>query len=231
MRQDVHDAVLATMKLMEHAKEANQTGLHPEQGNRGALTSGTHFKPVERIIRADLIKAGLPDSEVFSGGHGMNLPGWYRPVKNWDILAIHNDHLVAAIELKTQNSSAGNNYNNRGEEAIGTAADAQQSVKNGLVPGNPAPAFAYAMITSEPSMMQRRKLQNARFPTDPIFTDTSYWDRYGILLERAIADRLYQTGWLAFVDITANTVIEPNPLFTYDKFIAYLQGMVRASLA
>lgn len=228
---DVEQALLEYVGLMQEAKERNAAGERAQQGNRGALTSGTHFAPIERVIRTDLIQAGLSDDEVYAGGHGMTLPGWYRPAKNWDLLAVHEDTLVAAIELKSQNSSAGNNFNNRCEEAIGSAEDASKAVKYGLIPGVPAPAFAFAMFVTIPDIMVPRRVGDARFPVDPVFTNTSYWERYEIMLRRAVAERLYQTAWLAFIDVGAQTVSEPCLDFTYDKFIATLQGQVRAALA
>ena len=54
----------------------------------------------------------------------IELPGFYRPTKKWDLVVIDQGKLVAAIELKSQvGPSFGNNFNNRTEEAIGNAVD------------------------------------------------------------------------------------------------------------
>jgi hypothetical protein len=52
------------------------------------------------------------------------LPGFFRPTKEWDLLAIHDGKLLAVIEAKSQvGPSFGNNFNNRTEEAMGSALD------------------------------------------------------------------------------------------------------------
>jgi hypothetical protein len=53
----------------------------------------------------------------------VELPGWYRPEKKWDLLIVSDGKLLAGIEFKSQVGSFGNNYNNRTEEAIGSATD------------------------------------------------------------------------------------------------------------
>lgn len=231
MKQEMENAILEYVRLMKDAKERNAIGFHAQQGNRGALTSGQHMTPIEQVIRQELMDEGLTDLEVYSGGLNMNLPGWYRPAKNWDLLAVHNDQLIAAIELKSQNSSPGNNFNNRVEESLGSAEDASKAVKNGLIPGVPAPAFAFAMFITIPDIMRPRKIPVAKFDTDPIFKDTSYLERYVIFLKRAIAERLYQTSWLVFIDTENMKVYEPCEDFTYEKFITLLRGQTRAALS
>ncbi|MDN5973375.1 PaeR7I family type II restriction endonuclease [Bifidobacterium crudilactis] len=231
MKKEMEEAILEYVRLMKDAKTKNAGGDHAQQGNRGALTSGKHMSPIEQVIRKDLMAEGLKGYEVYSGGLNMNLPGWYRPAKNWDLLAVHDGRLIAAIELKSQNSSAGNNFNNRVEESLGSAEDASKAVKNGLIPGVPAPAFAFAMFVTIPDMMRKRRIPSAKFNPDPIFKDTSYWERYVIFLQRAIAERLYQTSWLVFIDTEKMEVTEPCDDFTYEKFITMLKGQTRVALS
>jgi hypothetical protein len=43
----------------------------------------------------------------------MELPGYFRPTKEWDLLVILDGNLLASIEFKSQiGPSFGNNYNN-----------------------------------------------------------------------------------------------------------------------
>lgn len=47
---------------------------------------------------------------------------YFRPNKKWDLLVVDNNELVIAIEFKSQvGPSFGNNFNNRTEEAMGSA--------------------------------------------------------------------------------------------------------------
>jgi len=70
----------------------------------------------------------------------MEIPGWYRPNKQWDILAFDGKSLVSAIELKSIGSSYGNNFNNRTEEALGSATDASAAVKYNMFVNEQPPA-------------------------------------------------------------------------------------------
>src|SRR6185437_16682999 len=73
----------------------------------------------------ELIKVnGLAHADIYQQRSLLTLPGYFRPTKLWDLLVLHQGRLIAAIELKSQiGPSFGNNFNNRAEEAIGTAHD------------------------------------------------------------------------------------------------------------
>jgi hypothetical protein len=61
------------------------------------------------------------------------LPGHFRPNKAWDLVVVHKEVLVAAIELKALGGpSYGKNYNNRVEEALGNAVDLSHASRAGL---------------------------------------------------------------------------------------------------
>jgi hypothetical protein len=68
----------------------------------------------------------------------IELPGYYRPTKKWDLVVVDKSCLVAAIEFKSQaGPSFGNNINNRAEEAIGSAVDIWRAYKEHLVGSAP----------------------------------------------------------------------------------------------
>ena len=68
-------------------------------------------------------KAGIPLTSIFFKSR-IELPGFFRPTKEWDLLVVHDGKLVVAIECKSQvGPSFGNNFNNRTEEAMGSAMD------------------------------------------------------------------------------------------------------------
>jgi Restriction endonuclease XhoI len=73
----------------------------------------------------DIVRAnGLAHAHIHQQRSVLTLPGYFRPTKLWDLLVTHNGELIVAIELKSQvGPSFGNNFNNRTEEAIGTAHD------------------------------------------------------------------------------------------------------------
>jgi type II restriction enzyme len=84
----------------------------------------------------------------------------------WDLLVIHEGRLVAAIELKSQvGPSFGNNFNNRAEEAIGTAHDLWTAYREGAFGKQPRPFVGWLMLV-EDARASRAPIQgaSAHFP-------------------------------------------------------------------
>ena len=81
----------------------------------------------------DLVKGnGVGHADIHRDRAVVTLPGYFRPTKLWDLVVIYEGRLVAAIELKSQvGPSFGNNFNNRTEEAIGTAHDFWTAYREG----------------------------------------------------------------------------------------------------
>ena len=84
------------------------------------------------LIR-DLVHGnGLTTADIHFQRRALTLPGFFRPTKLWDILILNHGSLVAALEFKSQvGPSFGNNFNNRAEEAIGTASDFWTAYREG----------------------------------------------------------------------------------------------------
>lgn len=83
-----------------------------DQGNRGAVTGGKQLDGFIQIIVTIAIEVGIPNEWIYTKNN--HIPGFFRPTKDWDILIISPDnHLISAIELKSQVGSFGNNFNNR----------------------------------------------------------------------------------------------------------------------
>lgn len=95
-----------------------------DQGERAGVTGGKNMDGFIALV-IDLVRAnGLGQAQIHQKRAVLTLPGYFRPTKLWDLLVIHEQQLIAAIELKSQvGPSFGKNFNNRTEEAIGTAHD------------------------------------------------------------------------------------------------------------
>ncbi|MEM7659876.1 MAG: PaeR7I family type II restriction endonuclease, partial [Bacteroidota bacterium] len=93
----------ATRGAQKNAKQKKS-----DQGNRGAVTGGKQlhgFIELFRIVSEDF---GVPNSCIHVKGN--ELPGYFRPTKDWDLLIISPNHeLIAAVEFKSQVGSFGNN--------------------------------------------------------------------------------------------------------------------------
>jgi hypothetical protein len=103
-------------------KQGSESGTK-DSGARVAVTGGAQMDGFVRFVRDLLYDNGLPLGSIHHESR-IEIPGWYRSEKKWDLLVILDGRLIAAIEFKSQiGPSFGNNLNNRAEEAIGSATD------------------------------------------------------------------------------------------------------------
>lgn len=234
MRESVKKALLQMYRNLEQAARLQAyRGIH-DQGARSQVTSGKHLNVLAKEIRKDLISAGYAEEDTYYENGCLKLPGWFRPSKDWDMLAFDGDDLLGIIELKSINSSFGNNANNRAEESIGSAVDAAHAIKNQLIPFcSTPPLLGYVLVVKicEDSTKAGRRIANSVFPVDESFQGVSYFERLTILCRRLLSERLYQAIWIVGVDPDKGTIIEPDPDLTYDKFIAAYEGQLRVHRA
>jgi len=52
------------------------------------------------LITHLLVDAGIAPEHIFSR-QSLELPGFFRPTKEWDLLVVREGQLIAAIELKS----------------------------------------------------------------------------------------------------------------------------------
>ena len=72
-----------------------------DTGTRGAVTGGAQMQAIENLMTEAVIEAGLEQENV-KVRTALELPGYYRPEKKWDLLAIVDGQLLMAIEFKSQ---------------------------------------------------------------------------------------------------------------------------------
>ena len=148
---------------------------------------------IQDVIRAN----GLGDAHMMIGRRLLTLPGFFRPTKLWDLLVINEGRLVAALELKSQvGPSFGNNFNNRTEEALGTAIDLWTAYREGAF-GKEAPRpFVGWLILVEDAPESRSAVRDTspHFEVFPEFRGASYLERYNILCRKLAQERLYTTA-------------------------------------
>jgi hypothetical protein len=86
---------------------------------------------MEVLVADILAEAGLEKLHIKTRT-ALELPGYYRSEKKWDLIVVSNSPLVTAMEFKSQvGPSFGNNFNNRSEEAIGSATDILVAYREG----------------------------------------------------------------------------------------------------
>ncbi len=177
------------------------------------------------LVRDCLAEKGLPRTHVFCEKH-VELPGWYRPEKKWDLLVVADGTLIAGIEFKSQVDSFGNNYNNRTEEAIGSATDIWAAYREGAFKPSARPWFGYMMLLEEaPGSIRPVKALEPHFKVFPEFKSASYAKRYAILLTKLVRERLYDSACFLLSDAQSGSqgnYKEPEAELSFENFMASL---------
>ena len=196
-----------------------------DMGTRGEVTGGQHLNSFVQILCTLIRAAGFKDDEIrFQSG--VELPGYYRPLKKWDIIVVRNGRLCAAIEMKSQvGPSFGNNFNNRTEEALGSSTDFWVAYREGAL-GKQRPWLGYFLLVEHaPGSTSRVRLANAVFEPMPIFNDTSYLQRYAILCQRMVLERNYDAASLITAPRgTSGAYEEPETSLAFLTFAKSLFG-------
>lgn len=164
-----------------------------DQGERSAVTGGKNMDGFIDLA-SDLVRAnGLKDAEIHLLRKTLTLPGFFRPSKIWDMLVLYRGQLVSALEFKSQvGPSFGNNFNNRAEEAIGSAADFWTAYRENAYGSIPRPFLGWLMLV-EDAAGSRSPVgeQSPHFPVLPEFRDASYLDRYHLLCKKLMQEQFY----------------------------------------
>lgn len=188
-----------------------------------------------RLVRNLLITAKVPETCI-AIDRRVELPGWFRAEKKWDLVIVHERELLAAVEFKSQiGPSFGNNFNNRTEEALGSATDIWAAYREGAFKPSSRPFLGYLMLLEDCEQSARPvKVVEPHFQVFREFKNASYRARYAILVEKLLRDRLYD-GASFLMSNAASSVsgdyIEPHPELTFAKLVNPLLAHVASICA
>ena len=210
------------------AKNQGEAG-KKDAGLRSAVTGGAQLDGFIDLIRRLLIESGLKDSETFVGRGDTIIPGFFRPTKAWDVVAVSAGTLVAAVEVKSQaGPSYGNNFNNRVEEAIGNAVDFWKAFEEGAYESSERPFLGYVMLLEDDEKSRAPvKIDKPHFKARVEFENASYARRYQLFCEKLLRERLYEGAafLLSAKDAgSTGTYLEPSTELSFKKFAAALMG-------
>lgn len=215
-RQDFEAAIAAYWGAKELQREQSAIKNAVGAGTAGSVRGGKHFDAIATLLAKFFLDTGYPSAGIrVTKSQGLELPGYYRPQKQWDLVVVHEDVLVAAFELKALGGpSYGNNYNNRVEEALGSAVDLRRAALAELYPKEkPWLGYFFVMQDGEES---RRPVKTTRgaLPVDGIWHGTSYQDGFGIFCERLMAERLHDA--VCYVTSSAEDPKPTEPVESLD---------------
>jgi hypothetical protein len=197
-----------------------------DTGARAAVTGGAQMDGFVDLVRELLVENGVPDPAVYCKRRKAELPGFFRPEKQWDLLVVLDGRLLATVELKSQVGSFGNNYNNRTEEAIGNALDLRTAYRDGAFKPSADPWLGFLMLLEEaPGSTSPVSTKEPHFKVFEEFRDASYSRRYDLLLTRLVRERLYNSACFLLSDRMTGLkggYKEPNDELSFRGFAASL---------
>jgi hypothetical protein len=213
-----------------------------DAGTRGEVTGGTQMGGMEVLVADILCDAGLNKVDIRTRT-SLELPGYYRSEKKWDLIVVSERKLVLAMEFKSQvGPSFGNNFNNRSEEVLGSAACIWTAFREGRFGKKAPPPFLGYLFLLEDCPEVHKPVRNREpyFEVDPVFrgeaaedarAGISYSKRYEILCRRLVLERLYSSACLLLSTNNSPTrITQPAADLTFQRRVAALRGHVVAWL-
>ncbi len=230
------NAVKAFWKNRESAKQKQLESGKSDQGERGGVTAGKNMDEFLALV-VDIVRSnGLADAEIHQQRAVLTLPGYFRPTKLWDMLVTYKGNLIVAVEFKSQvGPSFGNNFNNRTEEAIGTAADFWTAYREGAFGKQPRPFAGWLMLVEDaPESRSPVRDSSPHFPVFDVFKGASYLQRYDVLCQRLVQEQFYTTASVIASPRSASAngeFAELSGMTGLKSFVTALAGHVAAEAA
>jgi hypothetical protein len=203
-----------------------------DQGFRGAVTGGAQMDGFIGLFTDIIYEAGIPRECIFFN-KALELPGFFRPTKEWDLLVVKDGQLIAAIEAKSQvGPSFGNNFNNRTEEAMGSAMDLWTAYRAGAFNKNVKPFLGYLFLLEDCEGSRRPvSVKEPHFKVFPEFRGASYARRYELFCRKLMRENLYTVTTFLLSDpvggMKGNYQVPAEDL-TFITFADLLKGFVSA---
>ena len=82
-------------------RQRQETAGKQDQGLRSAVTGGAQMDGFIDLFTEAISVGGIPDRFIFRK-KAVELPGYFRPTKEWDLLVVKDNTLIAALEAKSQ---------------------------------------------------------------------------------------------------------------------------------
>lgn len=229
------EAIQAFWGNREKARQKQIESGKADQGERGGVTAGKNMDGFTALV-IDIVHAnGLDHADIHYNGRILTLPGYFRPTKLWDLLVLNEGRLIAALEFKSQVGSFGNNFNNRTEEAIGTAHDLWTAYREGAFGEQPRPFVGWLMLLEDAPKSRAPVMDRSpHFPVFPEFQGASYAQRYNILCRKLVQEQLYTTASILTSPRSAvdtGDYAELSDMTGLKTFVTELAGHVAAEAA
>ena len=204
-----------------------------DRGRRSQATGGKQMDGFVNLVTELLTDVGLPSNAIHRDTR-LELPGYYRSTKKWDLIVILDGRLLATVEFKSIASSYGNNLNNRTEESLGSAEDYWTAYRDGAFGDSPRPWLGYLMLIGDsPRANTPVRVFEPHFKVFGEFRGASYVKRAEILLTKLVREPQYDATCLLKSPATAaetGQYEEPSYELSFNNFAASLVSKVQSYL-
>jgi len=207
------------------------TGQH-DQGARSAVTGGAQMDGFINLLTELIEESGIKGGHIFYNT-ALELPGFFRPTKEWDLLVVRDCQLILALEAKSQvGPSFGNNFNNRTEEAMGSALDLWTAYREGAFNKTIRPWLGYVFLLEDCEASRRPvSVKEPHFKVFPEFVNASYAKRYELFCRKLVRERHYNASAFLMSEPKTGlkgTFTEPAKDLTFLQFAKSLAAHVAA---
>lgn len=252
---DFDDRIAHAVQLFWRSRGVGKTS-KTQGGSRDSVVSGKNMDGFVALVGAVANHCGLPEAAVQIRKSKVVLPGFFRATKDWDVLVIHERRLLGVFEFKSQVGSFGNNFNNRSEEVIGSAADLwvahhhgayndgprrsrnrvgehTPALLNPTLQSDPRPPFlAWLMLLEESdASLAPVRCKEPHYKVFDEFNGKSYAERYQMLCERLVERQLYTAAALELTKVNTNSCRALSPATSIRNVFAEFSGRLLAAQA
>lgn len=216
----------------ENQAKKQETSGRADQGLRSAVTGGAQMDGFIALMTEIIVEAGIDERCIFHK-RNLELPGFFRPTKEWDLLVIRDGQLIVALEAKSQvGPSFGNNFNNRTEEAMGSALDLWTAYREGAFNKTVKPWLGYLFLLEDCRESKKPvKVKEPHFTVFQEFKDASYARRYELFCRKLVRERHYNFSAFLLSERTKGTkgvYKEPAQDLTFELHARSLIAQVAA---
>lgn len=192
LRMEIQKAVSRYWQTRAVQKSKQEKGGKSDQGSRSAVTGGAQMDGFIDLFSLLITQAGMPERYIFRK-KTVELPGYFRPTKEWDLIVVRDGKLIVVLEAKSQvGPSFGNNFNNRTEEAMGSAVDIWTAFRERAYLDSPQPFLGYFFMLEDCKASNRPvSVQEPHFKVFPEFKNASYMKRYELFCRKLVLERHY----------------------------------------
>lgn len=232
LSKHISQAIAHYWLTRQKQSQKQSTSGRSDQGARSAVTGGAQMDGFISLITDLMVEAGAEKSNIYHNKH-LELPGFFRPTKEWDLLFVKDNQLILALEAKSQvGPSFGNNFNNRTEEAMGSALDLWTAYREGAYNKTIKPWLGYVFLLEDcPESRKPVRVQEPHFKVFPEFVNASYGKRYELFCRKLVRERHYNVAAFLMSDKTGGVkgrYTEPVDDLTFEIFAKSLVAQVTA---